>query len=134
MLTRAVDTNTFELAEGSLQASAWAASPADTERARAAAVKAAAKECGEGRMAAGEESMAESAAAAAGRSPSRAGRAMADVHETTSRGGVRGRGFGVARCAGRGRLRDGEAATAMAEKLSAGTVDVEADQNSAACC
>jgi hypothetical protein len=55
MLTRAVDTNTFELAEGSLQARAWAAAPAETDRARAAAVKAAAKECGEGRMAAAEE-------------------------------------------------------------------------------
>ena len=38
---------------------------------------------------------------------------------------MRRRGFGVARCAGGGRLRDGEAAAAMAEKLSAGTVELD---------
>ena len=85
-----------------------------------------------GAGAAGEESMAESAAAVAGRSPSRAGRAMAEVHETTSRGGVQRLGFWVARRAGRGRLRDGVAATAaMAEKLSAGTVNVEVEPDQA---
>jgi hypothetical protein len=58
--------------------------------------------------------MAESAAAAALRSPCRATRAMEDVQETTSRG-VRARarrGSGAGRL-GWGRARDGAAATAM---------------------
>lgn len=54
MFSRAVETNTLSepvAAEGSLHASAWAAAPADAEGARAAAVNAAAKECGVGRTA-----------------------------------------------------------------------------------
>lgn len=80
-----MDTNTFELAEGSLQARAWAAAPTETERARAAAVKAAAKECGEGRMApAEEESMARKWESAAW-GPWRESGLMREFHEATSR-------------------------------------------------
>uniref|UniRef100_J3L006 Uncharacterized protein n=1 Tax=Oryza brachyantha TaxID=4533 RepID=J3L006_ORYBR len=55
MLSRLVDTYTLDT-EGILQARAWAAVPADKQAARAAAVKAAAKEWGDGRTVE-EESM-----------------------------------------------------------------------------
>jgi hypothetical protein len=71
-----------------------------------------------GAGAAGEESIAQSDAAAACRSPCRAARAMVDVQETTSRGAWRGaRWDSLVERGGGGRTRDGAAATAICFRL-----------------
>jgi hypothetical protein len=59
MFRRAVETKTLlePQEDGSLHASACVTAPADAEGTRAAAVNAAAKECGEGRTASGEDIM-----------------------------------------------------------------------------